>query len=34
MIGLTVAGVIFAIAQVYAALAAINPEHWLFKWLR
>ncbi len=34
MIGLAVAAVFFAIAQVIVALAAINPEHWLFQWLR
>ena len=34
MIGLAVAAVIFVALQVYAALASINPEHWLFNWLR
>ena len=34
MIGLTIALIIFAAMQVYAALASINPEHWLFNWLR
>ena len=34
MIGLTIALIIFAALQVYAALASINPEHWLFRWLR
>lgn len=33
MICLAIAAVIFAAAQVYAALAVINPEHWLFRWL-
>ena len=34
MVGLTIAAIIFAAMQVYAALASINPEHWLFNWLR
>ena len=34
MIGLTIAAIIFAAMQVYVALALINPEHWLFNWLR
>ena len=34
IIGLAIAAIIFAAMQVYAALASINPEHWLFKWLR
>ncbi len=34
MIGLAIAAIIFAAMQVYAALASINPEHWLFNWLR
>ncbi len=34
MIFLAVAAIIFAAMQVYAALASINPEHWLFNWLR
>lgn len=34
MIWLTVAAIIFAAAQVYAAMASINPDHWLFRWLR
>ena len=34
MIWLTIALIVFAALQVYAALASINPEHWLFNWLR
>lgn len=34
MIGLAIAAILFAAMQVYAALASINPEHWLFNWLR
>jgi hypothetical protein len=34
MICLAVAAIIFAALQVYAALASINPDHWLFRWLR
>jgi len=34
MIWLTIAAIIFAAMQVYAALAAINPNSWLFNWLR
>jgi len=34
MILLAIAAVVFAAMQVYAALASINPEHWLFNWLR
>ncbi len=34
MIGLTIAALIFAAAEVYAALASINPDHWLFGWFR
>ena len=34
MILLTIALIVFAALQVYAALASINPEHWLFNWLR
>ena len=34
MIRLTVAAIVFAAIQVYVALALINPEHWLFDWLR
>ena len=34
MICLTIALIVFAALQVYAALASINPEHWLFNWLR
>lgn len=34
MIWLTVAALIFAMLQVYAAMATINPNHWLFNWLR
>ena len=34
MIGLTIALIFFALLQVYAAWASINPEHWLFGWLR
>ena len=34
MIFLGVAALIFAIVEIYATLASINPEHWLFNWLR
>ena len=34
MIGLAVAALIFTAAQLYVALSAINPNHWLFDWLR
>lgn len=34
MIWLTIAAVLFAALQVYAALATINPNSWLFNWLR
>jgi hypothetical protein len=34
MICLAVAAIIFAALQVYAALATINPNSWLFNWLR
>ena len=34
MIGLTIALIVFAVLQLYAVLASINPEHWLFEWLR
>jgi hypothetical protein len=34
MIWLTIALIIFAAMQVYAALATINPNNWLFDWLR
>ena len=34
MVWLAVAAIIFAAAEVYAALSAINPNHWLFDWLR
>ncbi len=34
MIGLTVAAIVFAAMEVYAAMATINPDSWLFKWLR
>ena len=34
MIWLTVAAVIFAVAEVYATLGSINPDHWLFGWIR
>ena len=34
MIWLTVAAIVFAAMQVYAALATINPNSWLFNWLR
>ncbi len=34
MVWLTIAMILFAAMQVYAALALMNPEHWLFNWLR
>ncbi|MFC2025409.1 hypothetical protein ACFLTG_03255 [Chloroflexota bacterium] len=34
MIGLTIALIVFAVLQLYAVLASINPESWLFEWLR
>ena len=34
MVWLAIAAVIFAAMEVYVALALINPEHWLFNWLR
>jgi hypothetical protein len=34
MIWLGVAAIIFAAAQVYAAMASINPDHPWFRWLR
>lgn len=34
MIGLAIGALIFAAMEVYAALASINPKHWLFNWLR
>ena len=34
MIGLAIGAIIFAAAQVFFAAAVINPDHWLFGWLR
>lgn len=34
MIGLTIAALVFSLVQIYTALASINPNHWLFDWLR
>ena len=34
IICLAVAAIIFAALQFYAALASINPDHWLFRWFR
>ena len=34
MVWLTIAMILFAAMQVYAALALMNPEQWLFNWLR
>lgn len=34
MIALAICAIIFAAAEVYFAVAVINPEHWLFNWLR
>ncbi len=34
MIVLAICAIIFAAAEVYFAVAVINPEHWLFNWLR
>ena len=34
MIWLAVCAIIFAAAEVFFAVAVINPDHWLFGWLR
>ncbi len=30
---LAIGAIIFAAAEVYATIASINPDHWLFRWL-
>jgi hypothetical protein len=34
MIGLAIAGALFAIAEIFAALAALTPDSILFQWFR
>jgi uncharacterized membrane protein len=34
MISLAVAGIIFALAEIFAALAALTPDSILFQWFR